>query len=89
MNYRNLQLLFTVLCLGLVSQASAQLSGNYTIGGSGSRNYSTWELFAADFNKNGVSGPVVVEVQSSLTLASNIELKKNPIAFETIYSLSF
>lgn len=77
MNYRNLQLWFTLFCLGLVSQASAQLSGNYTIGGSGSKNYSSWELFAADFNKNGVSGPVVVEVQSSLALTSNIEFKQH------------
>lgn len=77
MSYRNLQIWFTILCAGFVSQASAQLSGNYTIGGSGSRNYSTWESFAADFNRNGVSGPVVVEVQSSLTLASNIEFKQH------------
>jgi len=77
MNYRKLHLWFTLICLGFISQASAQMSGNYTIGGSGSRNYSTWELFASDFNKNGVSGPVVVEVQSSLSLSSNVEFKQH------------
>lgn len=77
MNYRNLQFWFAILSLVFVSQASAQLSGSYTLGGSGSRNYSNWESFATDFNKNGVSGPVVVEVQSSLSLSSNIEFKQH------------
>ena len=77
MSYRKLQVWVTLFSLGIISQSFAQLSGNYTIGGSGSRNYTSWELFAADFNKNGVSGPVLVEVKASLNLTTNIEFKQH------------
>ncbi len=43
---------------------NAQLNGNYTIGGSGTKNFSSWNEFVDSFNQNGVSGRVVVNMRS-------------------------
>ncbi len=65
--------------LTLVSGASfAQLSGNYTIGGTTSAtNYSTWGDFASAVVNSGVSGSVSVKVMSDLTVTSPVEFKQN------------
>ena len=60
------------------SQLKAQLSGNYTIGGTtGANNYATWSDFAAAVSGNGVSGNVNVLVMSDLTVTSAIQFTQN------------
>lgn len=68
-------LLFTLVIQGAVS---AQLSGNYTIGGTTSAtNYATWTDFTTALANNGVSGNVAVKVMSDLTVNSAVEFKQN------------
>lgn len=56
----------------------AQLSGNYTIGGTISvTNYATWADFASAVANGGVSGSVSVKVMSDLTVTSAVEFKQN------------
>ena len=65
--------------LSLVSGASfAQLSGNYTIGGTTSAtNYATWGDFTSAVANSGVSGSVSVKVMSDLTVTTPVEFKQN------------
>ena len=65
--------------LSLVSGASfAQLSGNYTIGGTTSAtNYATWGDFTSAVANSGVSGSVSVKVMSDLTVTNPVEFKQN------------
>ncbi len=77
------------LCGWVSNYASAQLSGNYTIGGtSGASNFATWTDFATELNKNGVSGKTTVTVQSNLSVTSTVELKQhgsnNPTSSNTL-----
>lgn len=56
----------------------AQLSGNYTIGGTiSATNYATWADFASAVANGGVSGSVSVKVMSDLTVTSAVEFKQN------------
>ena len=74
--------LLALLCLGSVKTVKAQLQGNYTIGGSSSKNFISWAEFADSLNQNGVTGKVEVKVQASLTEKAVISLrqhKTNPI----------
>jgi len=51
----------------LAPEATAQLSGSYTIDGSAATsgtNFQTWAAFSAKLNSVGVSGPVSVSVKS-------------------------
>ena len=75
-NITNISFWFLLfLCGWTGNYATAQLSGNYTIGGaSGASNFATWSDFATELNKNGVSGKTVVTVQSNLSVTSTIEL---------------
>ena len=69
-------LLCYFLLISIVSKA--QLSGNYTIGGTTSAtNFATWNDFASALSSNGVSGSVAVKVISDLTVTAAIELKQN------------
>lgn len=67
------------LCLGLTMPgfALAQLSGTYTLNNaaaSGGTNFNNWTDFANVINLNGVSGSVTLNVQSSLTVTSQVVL---------------
>lgn len=66
-----------ILFLGSTKSLTAQLQGNYTIGGSGSNNFSSWSRFADSLNKNGVSGKVEITVKADLTENSVIQLKQH------------
>lgn len=89
-NITNISFWFLLfLCGWTGNYATAQLSGNYTIGGaSGASNFATWSDFATELNKNGVSGKTVVTVQSNLSVTSTIELKQhasnNPTSSNTL-----
>lgn len=83
--------ILSFLAMGLIVTPSlrAQLSGNYTLGGtSGASNFATWADFATELNKNGVSGKTVVTVQSNLTVSAAVELKQhssnNPTSTNTL-----
>jgi len=65
------------LFLGSSNSLQAQLQGNYTIGGSGSNNFSSWSQFADSLNKNGVSGKVEISVKADLTENAVIQLKQH------------
>jgi hypothetical protein len=70
--------LFLSFALLLNSWVQAQLSGNYTIGGTTSAtNYATWSDFTTAVSNNGVSGNVSVKVMSDLTVTAAVELKQN------------
>ena len=69
--------LFLLSVLGLTPSARAQLSGNYTIKGSGSNNFSSWADFAKTFNQQGVKGAVYVKVMGHDSASSSIELKQH------------
>ena len=89
-NITNISFWFLLfLCGWTGNYATAQLSGNYTIGGaSGASNFATWSDFATELNKNGVSGKTVITVQSNLSVTSTIELKQhasnNPTSSNTL-----
>jgi PKD repeat protein len=72
-----IKLLF--ICIFLIFNGlSAQLSGNYTIGGvTSGTNFSTWSDFATAYNSNGVSGNVSVTVMSDLTVSSVVQLNQH------------
>lgn len=53
----------------------AQLKGVYTIGTTGS-DYSTFESFVSDFNKNGVNGDVILNFNSDITLSQTTAILK-------------
>lgn len=59
-----IKLLF-IICLLAGLQASAQLSGNYTIGGA-SPDYPTFGAAVAALNSTGVSGPVTFDVRNGV-----------------------
>ena len=70
--------LFLGLAMVLNSLVHAQLSGNYTIGGTTSAtNFATWADFTSALSSNGVSGNVAVKVMSDLTVTAAVELKQN------------
>lgn len=72
---KNIFSIFLAIFLLLNSQLEAQLSGNYTIGGTtSSTNFATWSDFATAFNNNGVSGAVNVNVMSNLSLSATLQL---------------
>ncbi|MFM6952505.1 MAG: hypothetical protein ACKOXR_05125, partial [Bacteroidota bacterium] len=73
-----MRLLFLVLSVWFSNLCLAQLSGNYTVGGSASAtNYATWADFSAAVASNGVSGNVSVKVMSDLTVTAAVEFKQN------------
>lgn len=73
-----MRLLFIVLCVWFSNLCLAQLSGNYTIGGTASAtNYANWADFSAAVASNGVSGNVSVKVMSDLTVTAAVEFKQN------------
>ena len=67
----------SVLLIGSVNNVNAQLQGNYTIGGSGAKNFTSWAHFADSLNQNGVSGKVEVFVKADLTEKTVIRLKQH------------
>ena len=70
--------LFLVLGMWLMNHGFAQLSGNYTIGGTASTtNYATWSDFTTALSGSGVSGNVSVKVMSDLTVTAAVEIKQN------------
>ncbi len=81
-NYMRLRLLiyscfFLLVAIGFVPSAWAQLSGNYTIKGSGSNNFSSWADFAKTLNQQGVKGAVYVKVLGHDSTKGAIELKQH------------
>ena len=72
-----LKLLF--MCIFLVFNGlSAQLSGNYTIGGATSgTNFASWSDFVSAFNTNGVSANVSIKVMSDLTTSSLVQFNQH------------
>ena len=56
---------------------NAQLNGNYTIGGSGTNNFSSWNEFVDSFNQYGISGKVVVNVRSDDSTSKRLILSGN------------
>ena len=65
--------------LALISQGLlAQLSGNYTIGGTaGSTNFAAWSDFTKALTTSGVSGNVAVTVMSNQTVTAAVQLDQN------------
>ena len=60
--------------LGLSSTVSfAQMNGSYTIDASvaaSSTNYTTWTTFAKAWNAAAITGPVTVDVKSSINIGT-------------------
>ncbi len=72
-----IKLLFTLFFL-FINGLNAQLSGNYTIGGStSSTNFANWSDFVSAYNTNGVGGNVSITVISDLTVNSAIQLNQH------------
>ena len=77
---RHIFLLLWSICWGS-SSLSAQLSGDYTLGGAtGARNFSSWVDFVSEWNKNGVSGNVRLQVLKNDTLKKSLVLKQHSSA---------
>jgi PKD repeat protein len=72
-----LKLLF--ICIFLVFNGlSAQLSGNYTIGGvTSGTNFASWSDFVSAYNTNGVSASVSIKVMSDLTTSSLVQFNQH------------
>jgi PKD repeat protein len=71
------------VALGLMLTGSgwvkAQLSGTYTLNSgsaTGGTNYNNWADFATAINTVGVSGPVTLNVQSSLTVTATVQFNQ-------------
>ncbi|NBV35996.1 MAG: PKD domain-containing protein [Bacteroidetes bacterium] len=75
--YRMRKLLLTGFCL--ISQGLfAQLSGNYTIGGTaGATNFAAWSDFTKAVSTSGVSGNVAVTVMSNQTITTAVQFDQN------------
>ncbi len=68
-------ILFSILVITGFLPLRGQLSGIYTIGGSpGTRNFSSWSVFADTWNKQGVANQVTVRVLKNDTINSAIQL---------------
>ena len=68
-----------VLLLTGPGWVKAQLSGTYTLNNAsatGGTNYNNWTDFANAINGSGVSGPVTLNVQSSLTVTSTTQFNQ-------------
>ena len=73
-----MRFLFLVLAAWLINPSIAQLSGNYTLGGTASAtNFATWSDFTTALSNNGVSGNVSVKVMADLTVTAAVEIKQN------------
>ncbi len=87
--------MFLSILIGMSHFLSAQLNGNYTIGGSGSKNFANWKEFADSLNKNGVSANVQVSVKANITESDVIVFNQhttNPITVKNslkIYGENF
>lgn len=79
-NYRNIirrakTVVLWFAMLGTPFGVMAQLSGTYTLNNASTTsgtNFNNWTDFASAINLNGVSGPVTLNVQSSLTVTNNV-----------------
>ncbi len=72
------RLIFFIGFIGSSQFSFAQLSGNYTIGGtSGAGNYASWSDFASAVANNGVSGNVSVKAMSNLSISALIQFSQN------------
>ena len=74
--FRSLTLVLLLTGPGWVK---AQLSGTYTLNNAsatGGTNYNNWTDFANAINTSGVSGPVTLNVQSSLTISSTVQFNQ-------------
>ncbi|MSP58425.1 MAG: T9SS type A sorting domain-containing protein [Flavobacteriaceae bacterium] len=72
------RLIFYFSFIGISQFSFAQLSGNYTIGGtSGAGNYPSWSDFASAVANNGVSGNVSVKAMSNLSISALIQFSQN------------
>lgn len=71
---------FSVLLtfLTIYNGLHGQLSGYYTIGGSGSKNFNSWNEFVDSFNQTGVSNSVVVNVNTDDSISQRLILTGNP-----------
>ena len=68
-------ILFSILVITGFLPLRGQLSGIYTIGGSpGTRNFSSWSVFADTWNKQGIANQVTVRVLKNDTINSAIQL---------------
>ena len=77
--YRAGRALALTIGLSIPGWSMAQLSGTYTLNNAattGGTNYNNWTDFANALNTLGVSGPVTVNVMSSLTVTSNVQLNQ-------------
>lgn len=54
----------------------AQLLGNYTIGGTGVKNFQSWHEFADSLYNYGLAGKINVSVKSSFNIKNKVELKQ-------------
>jgi PKD repeat protein len=63
LNARRGYIVLTFLCIFSLSRSYGQLSGTYTIGGSGA-SYSSFSAAISDLHSKGVNGPVVFKVAS-------------------------
>ncbi|MDX1760897.1 MAG: hypothetical protein R3218_01955, partial [Christiangramia sp.] len=61
----SLRLIFSLICCSLVGSSYSQLSGTYSIGGTGSH-YSTINEAVNALNTQGVNGPVVFKINSGI-----------------------
>jgi len=73
-----MRFLLLVLVACFSNASFAQLSGNYTLGGTASAtNFATWADFTAAIANNGVSGNVSLKVMSDQTVSAAVEFKQN------------
>lgn len=80
MEKRRVYLTFATL-LYAVLPLTAQMSGTYTLGGSkGLRNFTTWSDFVSEWNKNGISSNVILNVLGHDTVSQTIEFKQHSLA---------
>ena len=67
---------FLIILFALPLFVNAQLSGTYSLGGSGIKNFSTWQELADSISLKGVSGKVTILVKSNLSISNTLTLKQ-------------
>jgi hypothetical protein len=66
---KNNKFIFSLLFIFFsMIQLHAQLVGNYTIGGTGTKNFQSWHEFADSLYNYGLAGKVNLSVKSSFNI---------------------
>lgn len=74
---KNNKFIFSLLFIFFsLANLQAQLVGNYTIGGTGAKNFQSWHEFADSLYNYGLAGKVNVSVKSNFNIKNKVELKQ-------------